>query len=91
MGNLVQGGTINLLVFEKKGDDIEVVKTEFQVHHTTENNGLSTVRQLLTNVALEENDIKRLEQFFELVVRLERMKTGAVKMIIPQVFILIKY
>ena len=79
MGNLVQGGTINLLVFEKKGDDIEVVKTEFQVHHTTENNGLSTVRQLLTNVALEENDIKRLELFFELVVRLERMKTGAVK------------
>ena len=79
IGNLVQGGTINLLVFEKKGDEIEVVKTEFQVHHATENNGLSTVRQLLMNVAPAENGIKRLGQFFELVVRLERMKTGAVK------------
>ncbi len=79
IGNLVQGGTINLLVFEKKGDEIEVVKTEFQIHHATENNGMSTVRQLLTNVAPAENDIKRLEQFFELVVRLERMKAGVVK------------
>ena len=79
IGNLVQGGTINLLVFEKKGDEIEVVKTEFQVHRPTQNNGLSTVRQLLMNVTPAENDIKRLEQFFELVVRLERMKSGEVK------------
>lgn len=79
IGNLVQGGTINLLVFEKKGDEIEVVKTEFQVHRPTQNNGLTTVRQLLMNVTPAENDIKRLEQFFELVVRLERMKSGEVK------------
>ena len=31
------------------------------------------------NVTPAENDIKRLEQFFELVVRLERMKSGEVK------------
>lgn len=79
IGNLIQGGTINLLVFEKKGNKIKVVKTEFQVHHATENNGLSTVRQLLMNVTPAENDIKRLEQFFELVIRLERMKAGMVK------------
>ncbi len=79
IGNLVQGGTINLLVFEKKGNEVMVVKTEYQIHHATENSGLSTVRQLLMNTVPADNEIKRLEQFYELVVRLERMKAGVVK------------
>lgn len=79
IGNLVQGGTINLLVFEKKGNKVMVVKTEYQVHRATESSGLSTVRQLLMNTAPADNEIKRLEQFYELVVRLERMKAGVVK------------
>lgn len=73
-GSLPIRGTINMLVFEKNGANINVIKADYCPDVQININSMQILQRILSKVTPKPNIIDKVLQFYQLALDLERKK-----------------
>jgi len=77
-------GTIKLFVFKIKGEEIEIIKTDFYPPIPNNINYISMIEKILNKINPSEmNSMDRIIQFYKTVVELERQKEPKIQNYFP--------